>query len=210
MDLIQTLYINTNKDPFYDTFGWAAPEYHLIAWALSSMQLHKLYGKVTLFANSQAARFLIDKLQLPFTHVNIALDELTLINPYLWALPKIYTYSLQEKPFLHIDGDVFLFEQLNPMLLERELIAQNVEVATDNYYTLTQKELMRRFTFLPSCVKTDFESGIPIQACNAVEMPRSVFAFHYIFQRAEMVGFGGRRRVHLARRRHKQHITQAV
>ena len=112
MNFIQTLYIDADKDPFRYSFGWVAPEYHLMGWALSCLQLHKLYGNIALFANSQAARLLIDTLQLPYAEVHTAHDKLCLPHPDLWALAKIYTYSLQEQPFLHIDGDVFLFEPL--------------------------------------------------------------------------------------------------
>ena len=167
MIFLQTLYITSNKDPFRDPFGWSSPEYHLMGWALSCLQLHKLYGNITLHANSPAAHLLIDTLQLPYTQVILSHDELTLIHPDLWALPKIYTYSLQQEPFLHIDGDVFLFKPFNSLLLEGNLIAQNVEVATENYYSSTQKEIMRHFTCFPPCVKKEFESGIPVQACNA-------------------------------------------
>ena len=167
MNFIQTLYVDDTRDPFCDLFGWVAPEYHLMGWALSCFQLHKVYGDVTLYANSKAARLLTDTLQLPYSEVCTVHDNLSLIHPELWALPKIYTYSFQEQPFLHIDGDVFLFKSFNPDLLEGELIAQNVEVATENYYTSTQKELMRYLTYFPPCVKKDFESGIPFQSCNA-------------------------------------------
>ena len=167
MNYIQTLYIDTLKDPFRDSFGWVAPEYHLMSWALSCLQLHKLYGNISLFANSPAACLLIDTLQLPYTDVQLVHNELTLIHPNLWALPKLYTYSLQEQPFLHIDGDVFLFSPFNSSLLEGELIAQNVEVETKDYYTPTKKELMRSFTYLPPCVKRDFERETPILAVNA-------------------------------------------
>ena len=167
MNFIQTLHIDSSKNPFIDSFGWVAPEYHLMGWALSCLQLHKLYGKITLYANRQSARLLIDTLHLPYTEVNLAHDELTLLHPDLWALPKIYTYSLQEQPFLHVDGDVFLFSLFNSGFLKGELIAQNVEIATENHYMLTQKELMRFFFCFPPCIKKDFESRIPFQACNA-------------------------------------------
>ena len=114
MHLIQTLYIDSTKEPLRDSFGWVAPEYHLMGWALSCLQLHKLYSHITLFANSQAARLLVDTLQLPYTEINLAHDQLTLLHPDLWALPKIYTYSLQDQPFLHIDGDVFLLNRSMP------------------------------------------------------------------------------------------------
>jgi len=167
MIFIQTLYIDNKKDPFHDSFGWASPEYHLMGWALSCLRLKEIYGNITLFANSPAARLLIDTLQLPYSGINLNHDQLTLIHPDLWALPKIYTYSVQEQPFLHIDGDAFLFSPFSPILLQGELIAQNVEVATDYYYFPIQKELMRNFTFFPRCVKIDFESGTPVQAVNA-------------------------------------------
>lgn len=74
---------------------------------------------------------LTDTLQLPYSKVYLTHDQLKLIHTDLWALPKIYTYSLQKEPFLHIDGDVFLFHPFDSNLMESELIAQNVEVATE-------------------------------------------------------------------------------
>ncbi|MCL2649915.1 MAG: hypothetical protein FWD60_02670 [Candidatus Azobacteroides sp.] len=166
MNFIQTLYIHSNKDPFRDPFGWVSPEYHLMSWALSCLQLKQCYKEVYLYANTPAACLLIDDLQLPYTEVFCTHDKLILPHQELWALPKIYTYRLQEKPFLHIDGDVFLFGRLPESLLNNGLIAQNPEVATD-YYTSTQKGLMNHFTFFPPCVKTDFEAPDPIRAVNA-------------------------------------------
>jgi len=167
MNFIQTLYIESGKDPFRDSFGWAAPEYHLMGWALSCLQLNEVYGKVVLYANSQAARLLIDAMQLPYSAIHLTHDKLTLPHPALWALSKIYTYSIQEHPFLHIDGDVFLFKPLHPKLLNGELIAQNVEVATEKLYIPAQKLLMQYLEFFPPCVKKDFEGNMPIRACNA-------------------------------------------
>jgi hypothetical protein len=166
MNFIQTLYVDPSKNPFKDGFGWIKPEYHLMSWALSCLQLQKMYGNVELYANNIAADYLVDMLRLPYSSVNTSLDDLKLPDVNLWALPKLYTYSLQEKPFLHVDGDVFIFEKFADSLLQGALIAQNREVATE-YYTSTQKQLMENFTYFPTCVKDDFESGIPINAVNA-------------------------------------------
>jgi len=198
LNFIQTLYIDPDKDPFRDSFGWVAPEYHLMGWALSCLQLHQLYGNITLYANSRAARLLIDTLQLPYADVILAHDELTLIHPELWALSKIYTYSLQEQPFLHIDGDVFPFSPFKSDLLEGELVAQNVEVATENHYMRTQNELMQYFTFFPPCVKRDFESAVPFQACNAGILgghnlsffhDYAASAFEYVYQNTDSLKY---------------------
>lgn len=166
MRLIQTLHIGKSKDIFQDGFGWFSPEYHLMSWTLSSLQLSKIYGNVELYANTPAARVLIDVLGLPYTNIFTKHDQLNIINESLWALPKIFTYKLQNEPFLHIDGDVFIFDKFRRSLLKGRLIAQNIEHATE-YYTSTQKELVEHFTYFPKPVKNDFNSRIPISAVNA-------------------------------------------
>jgi len=167
MNFIQTLYIPPTKDPFRDAFGWSSPEYHLMGWALSCLQLKQFHKEVYLYANTPAARLLIDDLQLPYTDVYCTHDSLLFPHPNVWALPKIYTYRLQEEPFLHVDGDVFLFDCLPESLLNSGLIAQNREIATEHYYTSAQKELMQHLTFFPPCVKADFDAPEPMQAANA-------------------------------------------
>ncbi|HEY5462605.1 MAG TPA: DUF6734 family protein [Hanamia sp.] len=164
MKFIQTLSINNG--PFNNSFGWAAPEYHLMSWALSCLQLQKIYQRVELYSNSNAAKILIDTLELPYHKVNVTHDNINSAHENLWALPKLFTYSLQKEPFLHIDGDVFLFSRLPEVLLSSGLIAQNVEEAT-NYYAQTQKELMAHFNYFPNCVENDFKNDIPIKAVNA-------------------------------------------
>ncbi len=166
MNIAQTLYFNDSKDPYKDTFGWAAPDYHLMSWALSSLQLNKLYGKVDLYCNNQGADILIDQLGLPYEQVHLSHNHLLIPHEKLWALPKIFTYSLQTQPFLHIDGDVFLFDKLPSYLLQSNLISQNIEEAT-NYYLQTQKELQDNFSYFPKCVDADFKSRLPIKAVNA-------------------------------------------
>lgn len=164
MKFIQTLYIC--KDSFRNGFGWLAPEYHLMSWALSYLQLKKIYTHVELYANSEAARLLIDCLKLPYYKVHITHDKINLAHESLWAMPKILTYSLQQEPFIHIDGDVFIFDNFPEALIKGNLIAQNFEEAT-NYYLQAQKELMDHFSYFPACVKHDFDSGFPIKAVNA-------------------------------------------
>lgn len=111
MNFIQTLHFNKSKNPYKDCFGWAAPEYHLMSWALSCLQLKKIYNQVDLYCNDEAANLLVDELNLPYNNIQRSHNTLHIIDERLWALPKIYTYSLQNEPFLHVDGDVFLFKE---------------------------------------------------------------------------------------------------
>ncbi len=166
MKFIQTLYFEKSINPFKQGFGWAAPEYHLMGWALSCLQIQQLYGYVDLYCNREAASLLKNEIGLPYSNVYVTHDDLNLVNEKLWAMPKVFTYSLQEEPFLHLDGDVFLFKALPASLLGSELIVQNIEMATD-YYLSTQKELMKYFTYFPNCVRNDFNRTYPIKAVNA-------------------------------------------
>lgn len=166
MKFIQTLYFNEKINPFVDNLGWLSPEYHLMSWALSCLQLNDVYKKVDLYTSSNAAQLLVDTLGLPYNEVNITHDNLFMPDDNLWALAKIHTYSLQEHPFLHIDGDVFIFSKFSSDLIKSQLISQNLEEGT-NYYTSTQLKLMDHFSFFPNCVNLDFHSGIPITAVNA-------------------------------------------
>jgi len=59
MNFIQTLYISPDKNPFKDSFGWISPEYHLMGWALSCLQLKQVYGKANLYANDTAVDLLM-------------------------------------------------------------------------------------------------------------------------------------------------------
>ncbi len=167
MKFIQTLYFDKSKDPFKHSFGWVRPEYHLIGWALSCLQLHKIYRNVELYSNSCAGELLVDILGLPYSKAYTQHDDFHIANENLWALHKIFTYSLQDEPFLHLDGDVFLFKELPASLLGGELIAQNKEVATPEVYSNTQKELIAHFTYFPNCVKKEFKNAHPIKAVNA-------------------------------------------
>lgn len=167
MKFIQTLYFDKSINPLKHAFGWAAPEYHLMGWALSCLQLQQLYTKVDLYCNNKAASLLKDQLGLPYTNVYETHDNFNIVNEKLWALHKIFTYSLQNEPFLHLDGDVFLFKELPASLLASELIAQNMEEATPEVYSNTQKGLMRHFTYFPDCVNNEFNNTNPIKAVNA-------------------------------------------
>ncbi|MDO7884249.1 DUF6734 family protein [Hymenobacter cheonanensis] len=166
MNIVQTLYTSKGKNPLTYNYGWAAPEYHLMSWALSCLQLKKFHQKVSLYTDSTSASILIDALALPYDEVYISHDNLQLPDESLWAIPKIYTYSIQKAPFLHVDGDVFIFDSFKKDLLSSELIVQNIERATEVYLT-TQNDLEKCFNYFPPCVKQDFESKIPIRAVNA-------------------------------------------
>ena len=143
-----------------------APEYNLMSWALSSLQLSKYYKDVILYADQAAAEILIDKLKLPYSKVFCELDFLGKYDSKFWALPKIHSYSVQEEPFLHVDSDVYIWEKFENELINHQLIAQNLEIGSDNYRSIFQL-LESELTYYPQEVLDERKSDSRIFAYNA-------------------------------------------
>lgn len=133
MKFVQTFWTGTATEteqskPLMLRAGWHTSEYHWMSWALSCLQLLKLYGQVELVTDKLGKHILVDTLGLPYTSVSLALeDELEGLYPGLFSLAKIKTYSLQQEPFIHVDGDLFLFQPLPPHILQSSLISSNPE-----------------------------------------------------------------------------------
>lgn len=166
MNIVQTFWSCNKKNLFNTNFGWLSPEYNIISWALSCLQLKHFYKNVTLYADSVATKLLIDSLELPYTNVVCNLDDLNEYHAGLWALPKIYTYSKQDAPFLHIDGDVYIWKAFENKLLAGDLIAQNQEAGTE-YYENKIQHLEKYLTYLPKEITEDRKACNPIHAYNA-------------------------------------------
>ncbi|MDR2954107.1 MAG: hypothetical protein LBV43_03400 [Prevotella sp.] len=131
MRIVQTFW-SGGKNPINDGFGWLKPRYNLMSWALSCLSLRKQYDEVVLYTDSTGYDILINQLKLPYTDVIIEYDNLN-CNPTLWAYPKVLTYSLQEKPFIHVDGDVFISRKFRPEIEFADLVSQNRETGTPYY-----------------------------------------------------------------------------
>ncbi len=166
VEIIQSFSTLNSINLFQKSFGWLSPVFHILAWAYSSLCLRSLGYFPTLHTDNFGAKLLIDKLYLPYKKIIVSHNHCYLPKKNLWALSKIHTYSLQTEPFIHIDGDVFLFQAFNEKILSAPLVVQNIEVATD-YYTSAQTQYMDKFTYFPDCVHKDFWSGKPIKAINA-------------------------------------------
>lgn len=167
MKFVHTFWIDEGKDPLEASFGWCSARYHLMSWALSSLQLHKFYDNVELITDTKGKELLIDNLKLPYKKVRVELDDLDFdCNSQLWVMKKIHSYTLHHEPFLNIDGDVFVFEPFPENLLSGELIAQNIEQDFDYY-----KELVglveRTFDFVPSFFKQNLNQIEPLNGANA-------------------------------------------
>lgn len=166
MKIIQSAWACNKLDLLSTNSGWLAPEYNLMSWALSCLQLKKHYPEVVLYCDDTYKKILIDILQLPYTEIVCNLDILNKYHPQLWALPKIYAYSQQRNPFLHVDGDVFIWKKFNDDLLNGNLIAQNMEAATD-YYEKIMISLELKLNYFPEEIRNERKFKRKILAYNA-------------------------------------------
>jgi hypothetical protein len=130
MKIVQTFWTGpiVSDNPLGIKAGWLSAEYHWMAWALSCLQLKKLYGRVELVTDNLGKEILVDKLGLPYDNVSTQLEgSLNDYPPELWSLAKISAFAAQQEPFLHFDGDCFIWQRLDNELVEAGLVAQNVE-----------------------------------------------------------------------------------
>ena len=166
MKYIQTFFCLESQDLMVDSFGWINPQFHLMSWALSCLSIKKTFGRVELYTNKRNKDFFIDKLGLPYDEVHEISSQFTLPHPQLWALPKIYTYSIQDSPFIHIDGDVYLFSKFPCNIEQANIIAQNEELFTNYYYDL-MPSIMNNLKYIPKYVLYDFKKRKKLRALNA-------------------------------------------
>ncbi|PIF34378.1 hypothetical protein CLU81_5017 [Flavobacterium sp. 9] len=147
MKIIQSFWSGNQKK--IDTeYGWCKSQYHWMGWILSVNQLVKYYDKVELYTDDFGYEILINKLQLPYTKVHVVLNDLNEYPAELWALAKIKVYSMQEEPFIHVDGDVFVWSEFSNNLKKAALVAQNKEKTT-NYYHFMWTSIAPFLSYIP-------------------------------------------------------------
>lgn len=123
----------------------------VLSWSLSCLQLRKFYDDVVLYTDSIGKELLIDVMQLPYSNVVCALNELENYDPSLWAIGKLYTYKLQKEPFLHTDGDIFIWQRFADTVYTNDLTILHDESnpSTQFYYQKGLKEVMDHCDYIP-------------------------------------------------------------
>jgi uncharacterized protein DUF6734 len=148
--------------------GWPDKRYNYMSWALSCLQIRKIYGNVELITDKAGYELLINRLKLPYTSVRVVLDDLNDFHPDLWALGKIYTYLLQREPFMHLDGDVFIWERFPGHIEAAPLVAQNVEKGF-GYYNDTYDSIKTKFGYIPDAIRQDREKNVEfVSVCAGI------------------------------------------
>jgi hypothetical protein len=118
--------------------AWLSPYHAYLAWVLSVECARRHYPDTLLVTDDAGAALLVDRLGLRFARVSLELNRLRDRDPDWWALGKLHAYRLQTEPFVHIDGDAFLWKRLPAELEAAPVFAQSPETFDpddgDTYY----------------------------------------------------------------------------
>lgn len=162
------------------TGGWLTPQYHFMSWALSCLSFRQFYDEVELYTDAEGKALLIDTLQLPYTKVHVVMDRLNHLPPLLWTAPKIYTYSLQKEPFIHADGDVYIWKKFDAAVEQAPLLAQSLEDNFD-YYDDMLNILERQNFWVPPAIAAIDRANSNLQTVNAGVFGGSNLAFIHAY-----------------------------
>jgi len=151
-------YMRPGPDPTYSGLnaGWHHRIHNYYSWGLSCLQLRKFYDQVELVTDCLGKEILIDRMALPYTSVSVALNELADCDAGTWSLGKLHAYRIQKEPFLHVDGDIFIFGKFDRRIEEAPLTAQNPDYNYPGYRDVA-RTIWEGFTYLPDYFKPVYE-----------------------------------------------------
>ncbi|MGF6849009.1 hypothetical protein QFZ51_004244 [Chitinophaga sp. W3I9] len=170
MKIVQSLWSKPGqKAGEWNRCGWPDRKYNYYSWMLSALQFRKFYDEVELVTDKAGYDLLIDKLGLPYTSVKVVLDDLNGYHEDLYALGKVYAYGLQDKPFIHADGDVFIWEPFGDRLAQAPLVCQCKEDGEDynRWYSGVFIEVAKAFNSYPSVLDRTISRNNRLVAANA-------------------------------------------
>ncbi|MFD2588181.1 DUF6734 family protein [Croceitalea marina] len=146
--------------------GWIDRRFNYYSWALSCLTFKKFYKDIVLYSDSYGATLLGDKLGLPYTEIKITLDQLDKYHLDLWAIGKLYAYQSETKPFLHVDGDVYIWKRFSNNLEEAALVVQNLEDEF-SYYEEIYTQIHEHFKYIPESISRHARNGRGFSGINA-------------------------------------------
>jgi hypothetical protein len=173
---------------------WLEPRHHLLSWVLSLETARKHFRNTVLVTDTAGASLLVGELGLAFSEVSTDLDCLADAEPDWWALGKLAAYRVQDKPFIHVDSDVYLWGPLPERLITAPVLAQNIEVfqpGTSYYEPEAFEAALAGHGWLPpEWLGTRRLGRAPLSAvcCGILGGTNVEFLAHYAAQAITLVG----------------------
>ncbi len=157
----QPLLKNTNNSKE----DWLNLELYFMSWVLSCHSFKKHYSNIELYTDTIGKEIFINILGLPYSRCYTNLSNIEHYSPKLWALGKLHTYYLQEEPFIHVDGDTFIWGKFSENFERQGIIAQNEEL-NDTLYRKQFDYIFQNTNNLPKEILNLYTDEKSIVAAN--------------------------------------------
>lgn len=133
----------TYWNPKGDAAGYRNHDEMAASLILSVEYAKKHFEQVELYTDNSGYALLIEKYNIGFTEAHTNLQVLNgAVSPEHFAFAKIYTCHLQTEPFVHIDNDFILWQQLPSEILNAPLFFQSPDYPhrADQYKLMLEME----------------------------------------------------------------------
>ena len=130
----RAVYSYWNIDGQLNTSGFSTFRDFLATISLSVLTSREHFKEIGFVTNGFGKKVFIDLLNLPFDDVSLTLDENSKVKRIWWAYSKLCAYAEQDKPFVHIDNDAFLWDGLPRDLKNGKLCFQSLETPFKEEY----------------------------------------------------------------------------
>lgn len=135
MKLVYSLWTKPYLDK-QDPLGFNTLQDFFNSFILSVNTSRRFFSKTVFYTDKFGIELLEPIMDdLNFDEVIVNLDEMNWAPSHWWAYPKMYVYSLQDEPFLHIDNDAYFWEPLPEWIHgEYDFICQSLEPIDNDFY----------------------------------------------------------------------------
>ena len=122
---------------------------------------------------------------LPFTKIDVCLNEIDWLDAKYWSLSKLYVYQKQIEPFIHIDNDVFLWDKFPEELMTKDFFFQEIEEFSNGMFSLYSEGLKTYGKSIPKDIKVlDAAFNCGVFACvtpKAISLMGKYYDYGYQF-----------------------------
>ena len=126
--------VSWSFEPCKKSSAWQSKQMMLACAKLSLLSIAKHYGRPTVFTDFAGKSILAELTDC--CDFDTALEGCFSDVPLeFWAYPKLFTYSLQDKPYIHFDLDFIVHQKFDQQLLSCDVAFQNFEPISETRHT---------------------------------------------------------------------------
>jgi hypothetical protein len=136
MNIIMSMWTKPCTDG--KSHGFRTIENMMDSLILSVNVAKKHYPEIHFYTDNLGYEWITPYLdQLPFTKIEVCLDQFNWVPDLYWSFVKVAVYTLQKEPFIHIDNDVFLWDKIPEYILKnQDFVFQEKEPMDSPHHTL--------------------------------------------------------------------------